>query len=48
MFFAKSLIISLYLLDLWKKITIYIEKLETGIEIKLNQNLENQNKCELH
>lgn len=44
MFFAKSLIISLYLLDLWKKIS----RLETGFEIKSNQILENQNEIELH
>lgn len=49
MFFAKPLIISLYLLDLWKKnFTIYIERLETGFEIKSNQILENQNEIELH
>lgn len=45
MFFAKPLIISLYLLDLWKKISQFTFK---GFEIESNQILENQNKIELH
>lgn len=44
MFFAKPLIISLYLLDLWKK----YHNLHLKFEIKSNQILENQNKIELH